>query len=222
MAGLKTQYWRGRLWRHASLAVLAFAIVTAVYFLTPPPDPRHRLSMGSAYAALFFLAASLWLGPWNLLRRKPNPVSFDLRRDVGIWAGFLALLHTGVGLTVHLKGRMWMYFFKHLHPLRIQDSNFGAANYTGLLAALLFLILVIISNDLSLRRLGTPRWKSLQRWAYAAFALTVIHGILYQIIEKRRLSWVLVSGATVLAACMIQGIGVLCRRRSNGNQRRRF
>ena len=81
--------------------------------------------MASAYAGLFFLAASLSLGPWNVLRRKPNPVSSDLRRDVGIWAGVLALIHTAVGLTVHLRGRMWMYFFKGLHPLRLQNTSFG-------------------------------------------------------------------------------------------------
>jgi len=171
--------------------------------------------MASAYAGLFFLAASLWLGPWNLLRRKPNPISSDLRRDVGIWAGLLALLHTAVGLTVHLRGRMWMYFLKGLHPLRLQDTNFGFANYTGLFAALVFMILVAISNDLSLRRLGVSRWKSLQRWAYVAFALTVAHGILYQLIEKRRLPWVLISGAAVLSAVAIQGMGVLERWRSD-------
>ena len=52
--------------------------------------------MATAYAGLAFLAISLWLGPWNVLRRRPNPVSFDLRRDVGIWAVVLAIVHTVV------------------------------------------------------------------------------------------------------------------------------
>jgi len=117
--------------------------------------------MGTAYASLVFLSASLWLGPWNLLRQKSNPVSFDLRRDIGIWAGILALIHTAVGLTVHLRGKMWMYFFKRLHPLKLQNTQFGFANFVGLGAALLFLMLLAISNDLSLRGLGIHRWKSL-------------------------------------------------------------
>jgi sulfoxide reductase heme-binding subunit YedZ len=197
--------------------MMAFAICALVYFLTPPPDQRHRLSIGLAYAALFFLSASLWLGPWNVLRRKHNPVSFDLRRDVGIWAGLLAVFHTAVGLTVHLRGRMWMYFFQRLHPMRIQNSDFGLANYTGLFAALLFVLLLVISNDASLRGLGRTRWKSLQRWAYAAFVLTIIHGIAYQVIEKRHLPWLLVSGTLVLSAGMIQLVGFLIQRKAQAS-----
>ena len=205
MAG--NSYWLERSKRHCILAALAVAITVTVFFATPPPDFRHRLSMGTAYAALAFLAYSLWLGPWNVLRARPNPVSFDLRRDVGIWAGMLALLHTGVGLTVHLRGRMWMYFFKRLHPLTLQKNEFGFANYVGVGAAVLFLLLLAISNDLSLRRLGTRRWKSVQRWAYAAFALTVAHGIAFQLVEKRHLPWVVFFALIVAAALVAQAFG---------------
>jgi len=176
---------------------------------TPPPDVRHRLSMATAYAGLAFLAVSLSLGPWNVLARRPNPTSFDVRRDIGIWAGFLALVHTAVGLTVHLRGRMWMYFFKKLHPLTIQGGEFGFANCVGAGAALLFLMLVAISNDISLRSLGTRRWKSLQRWAYLAFTLTMAHGIAYQLVEKRQLAWVFIFGTLAIAALTMQAMGVL-------------
>jgi methionine sulfoxide reductase heme-binding subunit len=167
-------YWIRRSRRHVTLAAIAILITFLAYAATPPPDVRHRLSMATAYAGLIFLAALLWLGPWNVLRRRANPTSFDLRRDVGIWAGIVAILHTVVGLTMHLRGKMWMYFFKRLHPLRLQDTQFGFANFTGLAAALLFLMLLAISNDLSLRTLKTRRWKSLQRWTYVAFVLTTV------------------------------------------------
>src|SRR6266851_6719359 len=165
-------YWIRRSKRHVTLASGAIAITCLAFAATPPPDIRHRLSMATAYAGLNFLAVSLWIGPWNVLRRRPNPVSFDLRRDIGIWTGILAILHTVIGLTVHLRGRMWMYFFKSLHPLKLQNTQFGSANFTGLGASLLFLMLLAISNDVSLRTLKTLRWKSLQRWTYAAFLLT--------------------------------------------------
>ena len=112
-----------------------------------------------------------------------NPVSFDLRRDIGIWAGTSALVHTAVGLNVHLRGRMWLYFVDTRHHLR-RDA-FGFGNYTGVLAALVFALLLALSNDVSLRRLGVERWKSLQRWAYAGVVLTAAHAIAYQQIEKR-------------------------------------
>jgi methionine sulfoxide reductase heme-binding subunit len=203
----KSNYWLRRSGRHFILAAAATAIVCLAYAATPPPDVRHRLSMGTAYAGLIFLAASLWLGPWNILRRRPNPTSFDLRRDVGIWTGVLAVLHTGIGLTVHLRGRMWMYFFKRLHPLRLQDTQFGFANFTGLAAALLFLMLLAISNDFSLRILKTRRWKFLQRWTYVAFVLTAAHGVAYQLIEKRQVLWVLVFVGVVAAIAAAQIVG---------------
>src|SRR3954453_20554893 len=150
----KATYWVGRSKRQATLAAGAIAIIYLAYAATPPPDVRHRLSMATAYAGLLFLAVSLWIGPWNVLRRLPNPVSFDLRRDIGIWTGILAILHTIIGLTVHLRGRMWMYFLKSRHPLKLQNTQFGFANFTGLGAVLLFVMLLAISNDISLRKLG--------------------------------------------------------------------
>ena len=219
MATRSGQYWLRRIERHFVLAVIAVALTAFVYHLTPPPDFRHRLSMGSAYAALIFLACTLWLGPWNVLRRRANPVSFDLRRDIGIWAGLLAVFHTGIGLTVHLRGRMWMYFFKQLHPLKIQNTQFGLANYTGLIAALIFVLLLILSNDASLRRLGMLRWKYLQRYIYLAFALTVLHGALFQAIESRHISWVIFFSAVIAAVAAFQ-MAAFYRKRSGAKGRR--
>ncbi|NUQ28778.1 MAG: hypothetical protein HOQ35_09715 [Acidobacteriaceae bacterium] len=202
-----TAYWVNRTKRHSLLAMSAIVITAGAYLATPPPDFRHRLSMATAYASLVFFVASLWLGPWNVLRRRPNPVSFDLRRDIGIWAALLALIHTAVGLTVHLRGRMWMYFFKRLHPLAIQNTKFGFANFVGLAAAILFLLLLAISNDLSLRSLGVRRWKAIQQWAYVTFGLTIAHGVAYQMIEKRKIPWVVVFACLSVAAVVIQTIG---------------
>lgn len=202
------------------LAAGAIAITFSAYAATPPPDIRHRLSMATAYAGVIFLTVSLWIGPWNVLRHRPNPTSFDLRRDVGIWTGILAIVHTAIGLTVHLRGRMWMYFFKTLHPLHLQNTQFGFANFTGLAAALLFLMLLAISNDLSLRALKANRWKSLQRWTYVAFVLTAAHGIAYQLIEKRHVPWVLFFGLVTTAAASGQILGFIqVQRRMRRGQR---
>jgi sulfoxide reductase heme-binding subunit YedZ len=208
-----SRYWIRRASRLLLLLALAASVSAIAYALTPPPDLRHRLSMGTAYAALCFLAASLILGPWNIFRGRHTPISYDLRRDIGILTGVLALVHTGIGLTVHLRGRMWMYFFKSLHPLRPQSNAFGAANYLGLIAALLFAMLLALSNDWSLRTLGTPRWKTLQRWAYAAFILTVAHGILFQFVEKRTIAWIFSFGAVTVATLVAQSLGYAQRRR---------
>lgn len=132
-------------------------------------------------------------------------MSFDLRRDIGIWAGIMALLHTIIGLNVHLRGRMWLYFVDEHH--RIRHDWFGFGNDTGLLAAVLFLLLLAISNDLSLRRLGTRRWKSLQRWTYGAVILTILHAIAYQHVEERREAYELLLAGTTIAISAFQLAG---------------
>ena len=156
-------------------------------------DLISHASIATAYPALFLTSAAVLLGPWNVLRGRANPVSFDLRRDIGIWAGIMAVLHTAIGLNVHLRGRPWLYFVDQHN--RIRHDLFGFGNDTGLIAALIFLLLLAISNDLALRRLGTRKWKSLQRWTYAAVVLMIIHGIAYQHIEKRQATYVAVLWA---------------------------
>ncbi len=132
-----------------------------------------------------------------MLRGKLNPVSFDLRRDLGIWAGISALAHTAAGLNVHLRGRMWLYFVDTRHHLR--GDAFGFGNYTGAVATLVFALLLALSNDVSLRTLGAKRWKSLQRWAYAGVVLTAAHAIAYQQIEERVMTFQVVL-------CIVLGI----------------
>jgi DMSO/TMAO reductase YedYZ heme-binding membrane subunit len=78
---------------------------------------------------------------------------------------------------------MWLYFVDVHHHLR-QDA-FGFGNYTGALSALVFALLLALSNDISLRKLGAVRWKLLQRWAYAGVGLSAAHALAYQEIEKR-------------------------------------
>jgi methionine sulfoxide reductase heme-binding subunit len=215
-----SKYWLKRSSRHLQLAAASGLLTLLFYRLTPPPDVRHRLSMATAYVALLLLGWTLALGPWNVIRSRPNPISFDLRRDAGIWTGILALFHTAVGLTVHLRGRMWMYFFKKLHPLVLQRTQFGLANYIGLIAALLFAGLLLLSNDLSLRSFGLQRWKALQRTTYFAFALTVLHGWAYQAVEKRKVTWIAVFWSMAAVATILQLTG-LRRRKTIAAQGRR-
>jgi len=174
---------RQRLPHHILFSVGSVGLTLIFMRLFPDRDLVSGLSIGTAYAALFLMAMTLLLGPLNVLRKRANPVSFDLRRDCGIWAGIVALVHTVVGLNVHLRGTMWLYFVDASHHLR-RDA-FGVGNYTGIIAAFVCVLLLALSNDISLRKLGIGRWKSLQRWAYAAIVLTAAHSIAYQQIETR-------------------------------------
>lgn len=211
-------YWPRRVRRHALIAAGALGL-TAALAIAPRAGPAvFRVSLGTGYAALLLLGLSLALGPLNVLRGRPNPVSSDLRRDVGIWTAVFGLAHVISGALVHMGGRVWPYFFypadqPHRFPLR--HDPFGAANWLGLGATMVLVLLLAISNDLSLRRLGTPRWKALQRWNYALAALTLLHGAAYQLVESQKWPFVLLLAATATAALLLQGAGFLRMRRSS-------
>ena len=210
----ETPRWRKRLlpriWRHhLPLLLLSFICVAVLYQTRPYPDVLSRASFATAYPALALLSITLLIGPVNLLKHKPNPVSSDLRRDIGIWAGIVGILHAGVGQFVHLRGRPWLYYVygpgEHHHGMR--HDLFGLANYTGALGTLLLGVLLATSNDLSLRRFGTRRWKQLQRWNYAIFALVAAHSFAFQGVETQKMQWVITVAACVCAALALQIAG---------------
>ena len=197
--------------RHLTLAVTGAALMAAVASTLHTSDSLFRLSMASAYVALLFLCVALVLGPWNVLRGRPNPVSTDLRRDVGIWAAILGVVHVVVGLQVHMRGKIWLYFFypsDQPHGVPLRHDPFGFANYAGLGATLILLLLLAISNDVSLRALGTRRWKALQRWNYANVSLVALHSVAYQFVEKRTLLFVVVFSVMILGVAAMQLAGV--------------
>jgi hypothetical protein len=129
-----------RVLRHIFLASALMLLSVIFMRFFSKRDTISRISIGTAYSALFLTGLALVLGPWNVLRRQFNPVSFDLRRDTGIWAGLGPIVHTGVSVNVHLRGRPWLYFVNEHHHLRV--GMFGFGNYAGLVAALLFAMLL--------------------------------------------------------------------------------
>lgn len=134
-----------------------------------------------------------------------------VRRDFGIAAGVAALIHTILGLQVHMGGRLVRYFTLP-SPSSSSGLAFVSTNYIGLAAAIVFLGLVAISNNCSIRMLGLDRWKRLQRFVYGAAIATVVHGLLYQLIEKR------FAGA--IGFVCIMSIGVLVLQLRGRNARR--
>jgi sulfoxide reductase heme-binding subunit YedZ len=190
--------------------------VWLLYVTRPYTDILSRASFATAYPALLLLAATLLIGPLNLLQHRPNPVSIDLRRDLGIWAGILAIVHTAIGQCVHLRGRPWLYYVygpaDHHQGLAVRHDLFGFANYTGAFSTLLVAALLATSNDYSLRALGTRQWKQLQRWNYAAAALVAMHAFGYQGIEKQRPSFVAVVITCLIITVALQWAGFLTRR----------
>ncbi len=200
---------------HLPLALLCFSSGYILYVTRTYPQIIPRLSFASAYPAIILLCVSLMIGPWKILTGDRGATSFDLRRDIGIWAGITGLVHTAAGQFVHMGGRFWLYYLyenwrdKHWQPFR--HDLFGFNNDTGLIAALVLLTLLATSNDASLRWLRTPGWKSLQRWNYACFVLAAAHTFGYQSGGGR--GWFLVLTIVAVAiTCILQFVGWKRRR----------
>lgn len=200
-----------RLLSHHLPLGLASVMLIALFFQTSAsPDVTFRASIATAYTSLILLGGTLITGAVNVMRKRPNPISTDLRRDLGIWAAIIGVVHTIVGLNVHMGGKFWSYFLypaNESHPFPIRIDPFGLANHTGLIATIILIFLCAISNDLSMRWLGSKRWKDLQRSNYALYALVVLHAIGYQLIEKRQMPYPLIFAALVAVVLVIQGIG---------------
>jgi methionine sulfoxide reductase heme-binding subunit len=202
-------YWRRRIGRHVVLAALTAGLVGFVYAGVPTDFILRRWNLATGYVGLAWLALTLLIGPWNAWRGRPNPPSQDLRRDVGIWAALVSLAHVVIGLQIHMQGQSRLtYFVPPAQPMRGMPESlmrvFLFANWTGLASTLVLILLLAISNDVALRRLGTARWKSLQRWNYAGFALMAAHAIAYQVMEKRVLPVIVVFAGTVAIVLFAQ------------------
>ena len=197
---------------HLPLLAVSAVSVTVLYLTRTYTDVFSRLSFATAYPALLLLAATLLIGPWNVLRKQRNPVSGDLRRDLGIWAGILGIFHSAIGQNVHLRGRPWLYYVYEHRLFTPRHDLFGFGNYTGLLSALVLIALLATSNDYTLRALGTPGWKKLQRWNYAAFTLAAAHSVAYQSSEKQARGFVVCIALTIAITLTLQVAGYQRRR----------
>ncbi|HKQ11020.1 MAG TPA: ferric reductase-like transmembrane domain-containing protein [Rhizomicrobium sp.] len=204
---------------HLPLGLGATAAAFLLYITRPYPDVITRLTFATAYPALILLGVTLAIGPWRMLRGRPVQSSMDVRRDIGIWAGIFGIFHAGVGQFEHLRGRPWLYYIydnwqeKHVQPFR--HDMFGFANDTGLIAALVLLALLATSNDIALRKLGTPGWKKLQRWNYACFGFAALHTIAYLTgVKSLSIPWLVVAATAILLTILFQTIVYLRRRRA--------
>jgi sulfoxide reductase heme-binding subunit YedZ len=179
--------------------------------LFPSKELRAHVSVATAYVSLGCVALSLMLGPLNLIRNRPNPVSNDLRRDLGIWGAVVGLIHVGIGLTVHFHGKMQLYFVPAPESgaiLPFRTDAFGGANYLGVIAGAVLVVLLILSNDSALRRLGSKRWKRWQQLNYVGALTILLHGVLYQLLEKRRIGFAVLFALVAGVALAVQLRGV--------------
>lgn len=166
------------------LPLISLVFIAGLFFFLKKSnrDAITFIAQATGYISITILTISIILGSVNLLLKHKNPISTYFRRDISIVGGFLALIHSITGLFVHLRGKTWLYFLnKTDHGYSVRLDNFGLANYTGLISALVILLLLVTSNDYLLKKLNPRNWKNIQRLSYIMFILTLIHCYFYRI-----------------------------------------
>lgn len=210
----KKRFQKRLLRHHLPLFFASLGSVLLILAFYESPDLISNISISTAYPGLALLAATLIISPLQKILSRPNPVSTDFRRDLGFWAAVVSLVHVVFGLQVHMRGRMWLLFLdKGMDFPYLRFDLFGAANYSGLMATFILVILFATSNDRSLNALGWKKWKRLQRWNYILFIVVILHGVLYQVIEKRVAPYTYIFAGIGLIVVIIRIAGFLSRKR---------
>lgn len=178
-----------------------------------------KSTTATGYVATVLLGLTLLIGPANLMLRRRNPVSTSLTRDAGTWAMIFSVVHVILGFQVHGNpsniSNLLLYFFADGVP---RTNSFGLGNWTGLAALVIVVGLLAISNDRSLRELKARRWKNLQRWNYALFALVVLHAFFYGALVRVTSLFTLVLIFIVIAVLVGQTAGIRLHRRRSAAQ----
>jgi DMSO/TMAO reductase YedYZ heme-binding membrane subunit len=109
----------------------------------------------------------------------------------------------------------YLYWFREMNGSHIPIPRidvFGLTNDFGLLAVIIAVVLLAISNDLSLRSLGAARWKRIQQWNYWFAAFVLAHAVIFQFTEKRTWRFLLLEAGIVGVAATLQLAAFRARR----------
>jgi sulfoxide reductase heme-binding subunit YedZ len=142
---------------------LPLAIAVVRFALTPDAYPGDLLHPTGEWSARFIILA-LMVTPLKQLWPHARAVRFLARhrRAIGVAAFFYALAHT-------------VAYVADMGTLADMLAELGAPSiWTGWAALLILLPLGLTSNDAAMRALRSG-WKRLQRLAYPAAILTLIH-----------------------------------------------
>lgn len=159
----------GFLARHMNrikIALLAIAHLSLLGLLFP----RFAQDFGS-FARDILLIIMLASPLSRVFRMKLLYQLMGLRRELGIWFAYLAIVH-GLGF---MTDPAWAEVF--IQPYLSHPSDILPRYVFGILALILTLPLLITSNNLSLRILK-GNWKRLHWLAYPMFAFVLLHTFL--------------------------------------------
>ncbi len=199
-----------RLKTHVAMAgVTVVGCIIAAIMAAPGQELLETITIGTGYVGLLLIAATLLIGPINMIRVRKNPVNIMLRRDVGIWAAITAIGHVLFSVILQLSwdSNIWGLFLNTDGSFKF--NLFGVSNVFGLIGAMVILFLLVLSNNYFLKMLKGKNWKSMQLLNYLLFGLTLVHTFTQQA-NNGRGAFLIFAVIGITAAVVIgQTIGAL-------------
>jgi len=207
-------------WRHHGVLATASILITGLVAVVGSGDSLlDDISVATAYMCLVSMAAALSLGPLRVLRSRPLVLNIYLRRDIGIWSGLTGLVHLFVATELSMN-ESYMQAYVNLSTKGLSDAVrmdlFSWGSIIGFLVGILVLLLLVLSNSKIMKLLGARWWKRLQRFAYPAFVLTVLHGFAFQALEARNFLLIGIVIAVLIGVVILQISGFLAVKRRVG------
>ena len=120
-------------------------------------NPILEITHRSGKTAITLLIISLAISPFN-----------KLRRPLGLWSGFYALVHFSIYVVLDYGFQL---------KLLLANSLSNPFIWFGFTAGFILLLLSITSLNVVLKKMG-KNWKKLHRFVYAAGILAAVHFIL--------------------------------------------
>ncbi len=210
---------RSRLSLYGLLAMASLSILGVVWGSAPGALALDRLSLVSAYLFLLLVSFVLLIGPVRAIRTGRVTINDTWRRDIAIWSTLIGFVHLAAGAAESMTPDYLDLFVTHaVNPpsSTVREIFFLWSVITGFVVGLLLVVLLALSNNWSMKIIGQLWWKRLHRASYIAFALTILHGIGFQILESRW--WVgygLIAVITiVVCVTQVRGARAVTKRRS--------
>lgn len=142
--------------------------------LALPAVPMVRDYVAGEWPAELVPPSGLWSARLIIFTLMLTPLSMLFRRHS--WIQWLVRRRRAFGVAGFLYALLHLFFYladmETVANVLAEIDSLGI--WTGWLALLLFSALAVTSNDASMRALGKG-WKKLQRLAYPAAVLTLVH-----------------------------------------------
>ena len=201
-----------RLYHHAALLAVTAVCLGIAVIGGSSDGPADRLSIVSAYLCLLLLGVALLIGPSHAIRKHRPLANSYIRRDIGTWGALNGLLHFYLANVLAMNYEYLGIYVENaaLPPgPEIRSDLYAWGTILGYVIAVLFIVLLVLSSDRMLRKIGLKWWKRIQRVSYFGFLFTCAHAFAFQVLESREALWVYVVLLITLLVLLAQAIGIL-------------